>query len=438
MGRQGSPGARAHPSPSGGASYARESATSRRVALLDGTTTWSDCIVALTYLVNSRRLVRGAAIERYERAFAKLVGTRHAISFASARIGFYGVLRALGVGRGDEVLLPVPTHIVVANAVRYTGAEPVYVDSEPDTYGIDLKLAEQRVSPRTKVLLLQHTFGIPTDIDAALSLARRHGILVVEDCVHALGATYDDRAVGSFGIAGFFSTEETKTISTTMGGMVVTDGDELAERLRSFQQTCAWPSVSLTRRYLAKLVLYHLVTQPRVHGYTRWLYTRLGRRNPLPGPTSEIDRRGGRPPDYEQRLSNAQAALGMRQLRRLDANVAHRRRVAQAYRTQLSEIGLAPPSSPSKAAPALVRYPVWVEDREAVLQAVSPRVGLGTWFTSVLEEADSPEYGSYEAGSCPVAEAIATHLINLPTHQRVTPEDVDSMVSALASAVAGR
>lgn len=427
---------RAEPSAHGRLSDLRESPTPRRVALLGGTTTATDCAVALTYLLNARRLIQGAMIERYERAFAERVGVRHGVSFASARVGLYGVLRALGVGEGDEVLLPVPTHIVVANAIRYTGARPVYVDSEPDTFGIDVKQMEGRLSPRTKVVLLQHTFGIPTDIDGALSVARRHGLFVIEDCVHALGATYGDRTVGSFGIAGFFSTEETKTISTTMGGMVVTDSADLADRLRSFQETCAWPSRSLTRRYLAKLVLYHFLTQPRVHGYIRWLYTRLGRRNPLPGPTSEIDRRGGRPPHYEQRLSNAQAALGLRQLRRLDANVAHRRWVAQAYRTRLSESGLAAPSSPAKAVPAFVRYPLWIDDREAVLEAVSPRVGLGTWFTSVLEEADSPECGGYEAGSCPIAEAIATHLVNLPTHQRVTREDVDSIVSAIETAAA--
>ena len=433
-----SPASRAEPSTGDRGSDILESPTPRRVALLGGTTSWTDCLLALGYLANPRRLTRGTNIEKYEAAFAQRVGARHGASFASARVGFYGVLRALGVGEGDEVLVPVPTHIVVANAVRYTGARPVYVDSERNTFGIDLKLVERHVSPRTKVLLLQHTFGIPVDLDRALSVARRHNLFVVEDCVHALGAGYDGRPVGSFGIAGFFSTEETKTISTTMGGMVVTDSAELAERLRSFQASCAWPSASMIRRYLAKLVVYHVLTQPRVHGYIRWLYTHLGRRNPLPGPTSEIDRRGGRPPDYEQRLSNAQAALGIRQLKRLDANVAHRRGVAQAYRMRLGQmIGAVPPSPPAKAVAALLRYPVWVDDREAVLRSVGPRVSLGTWFTSVLEEAESPAYGDYEPGSCPVAEAIATHLINLPTHQRVTPEDVESIVASLATELAG-
>src|SRR5207248_6324325 len=109
------------------------------------------------------------------------------------------------------------------NAIRYTGAKPVYVDCQLNTYNMDLKEAEQRITSRTRALVLQHTFGIPVDLDAALDLTRRYKLDLIEDCVHALGATYDGRQVGSFGRAAFFSTEETKTISTTMGGMAVTD-----------------------------------------------------------------------------------------------------------------------------------------------------------------------------------------------------------------------
>src|SRR5207244_5684423 len=131
------------------------------------------------------------------------------------------------------------THIVVANAIRYVGARPVYVDCRLDNYNMDLEQAERQITSRTKVLILQHTFGIPADLDAALVLARRHGVEVGEDCVDALGTTYHGRPVGSFGRAAFFSTEETKTISTTMGGVAVTDDPVLAGQLQAFQASCA-------------------------------------------------------------------------------------------------------------------------------------------------------------------------------------------------------
>lgn len=407
----------------------------RRVALLGGTTTWRDCAVALRYLVNPGWLVEGPAIAEYERAFAGQVGVRYACSFAAGRVGLYGLLRVLGIGEGDKVLIQVPTHIVVANAVRYTGARPVYVDCRLEDYNMDLEQAERRITSGTKALVLQHTFGIPADLEAAAALANRHGLVLIEDCVHALGATFDGRQVGSFGRAAFFSTEETKTISSTMGGMVATDDPELAKRVRAFQEDCSWPSHSLTTRYILKLILYHLLTHPYLHPYPRAIYDLVGRRNPLPQATGEEEMRGARPAHYEQRLSNGQAAIALRQIRRLESNLAHRQAVAARYSVLLSPLGLKLPQSSPKAEPAFVRYPVWVEDRPAAIRATAPHAVLGTWFTSVLEEALSPVIAGYQPGSCPRAEAAAQHLVNLPTHLRVTEQDAEVIVQAIANSI---
>jgi perosamine synthetase len=412
-----------------------ERVTNRCLATLGGTTTLADCLVALRYLADPRELIQGPAIASYEQAFAQQVGVRHAYSFSSGRVGLYGLLQAIRIGPGDEVLLQVPTHMVVANAVRYTGARPVYVDCRLDTYGIDLEEAERLVTPRTKALIIQHTFGIPTDLEAAVDLANRYGLELIEDCVHALGAKYDGRQVGSFGRAAFFSTEETKTISTTMGGMAVTDDAELAASLEAFQASCSWPARSTTARYLVELVLYHLVFEPHLHRYVRKIYELAGERNPLPGPTTSDEARGLKPPNYELRLSNAQAALGLRQLRSLDENVAHRRAVSDLYTSRLSELGIRTFEAPAKAEPALVRYPVRVRNRAATLRAVAPHAALGTWFTSVLQESLSPSYGDYVEGSCPRAESAAGELVNLPTNPRVTERDVEAITSGLAGMI---
>ena len=148
---------------------------------------WSGLPDPLRYLAWPDKLIRGASIAEFEQAFAARIGTRFAISFAAGRVGVYGILRSLGIGREDEVLLPAPTHIVVANAIRYTGARPVYVDCELETFNIDLAQAASRVTPRTKALILQHGFGIPVDLDLASELAER-GVVLIEDCVHALGS----------------------------------------------------------------------------------------------------------------------------------------------------------------------------------------------------------------------------------------------------------
>jgi dTDP-4-amino-4,6-dideoxygalactose transaminase len=412
-----------------------EKSARRRLALLGGTTTLSDCLAALRCLATASKVIRGSKIAEYEHVFAQTIGVQFASSFCSGRVGFYGLLHALGVRAGDEVLIQVPTHIVVANAIRYCGARPVYVDCSPDTYNMDLAEAERRITPRTKVLLIQHTFGIPADLERALALARRHRLFVIEDCVHALGARYEGRMVGGFGHAAFFSTEETKTISTTMGGMVVTGDPDLAAKIVKFKESCPWPSAWLVARYALKFVLYYFLTEPYLHRYTRKMYEGIGKRHPLPRPTSRRELLGERPAQYEQRLSNVQAVLGLRQLERLDENLSHRRAIANLYRQLLSELDLKQPQPPVNAEPAFVRYPVWVENRERVVAATVPFLVLGTWFTSVLEEAVTPGHGDYETGTCPVAEGAARHLINLPTHPRVGVSDAETIVAAVARAI---
>jgi dTDP-4-amino-4,6-dideoxygalactose transaminase len=402
---------------------------------LGGTTTWADCRSALRLLAEPGRLVDGPQIVAYEQAFAASIGVRHAISFGHGRVALFGILRALGAGPGDEVLVPVPTHIVVANAVRYTGAKPVFVDCQRGSWNVDLDLANRLVTARTRALLLQHTFGTPADIDGALEFGRRHGVAVVEDCVHALGASHRGQPVGSFGNAAFFSTEETKTISSTMGGMAVTDDGELAAKLRAFQARCAPPSRALVTRYVLKLLGYHLLTQPHVHWFTRPMYERLGRRNPLPGPTSEAERAGRLPAGYEQRLSNAQAALALSQLNRLQANVRHRRMIASVYARRLGPLGGMPPPCADEDEAVLVRYPLIVSDRQAAVRTIAPHAVPGLWFTSVLEESDTPARGGYRAGSCPDAERAARHLINLPTHPRVTEADAERIAAAAGAAL---
>lgn len=403
----------------------------RHAALQGGTTTFTDCLVGLRLLADPRALEEGPAITEYEQAFAQLIGVRYAFSFAHGRVGLYGLLRVLGVGPGDEVLLQVPTNIVVANAIRYTGAQPVYVDCRLDTYNMDLELARHRITPRTKALVLQHTFGMPADVDGALALAREHGLDVIEDCVHALGASYGGRPIGSLGRAAFFSSEHTKTISTTMGGMVVTDDSEVAKQMAAFQRSCAWPPARLVARYVLKLVLHHVLTQPYVHRYWRTVYNAMGQRHPLPRPTTATEVRGERPANYERRLSNVQAALGLRQLRRLEHNVAHRRVVAQIYQEALRAAGFDVPNPPAAAEPAFVRYPVWVEDPATTVRTARRYASLGTWFTSVLEEAVTPECAGYVMGSCPRAEAAARHLVNLPTNPLVTPEHAAIIVATI-------
>jgi dTDP-4-amino-4,6-dideoxygalactose transaminase len=399
-----------------------------------GTTTLGDCLAVAGTLARPGRLVDGPAIDEYEGAFARRIGVTDAVSFASGRLALYFILKALGVGEGDEVLIQVPTHIVVANAIRFTGATPVYVDCTTTNYNMDLDLAANRITPRSRVLLLQHTFGIPVDLDAAQRLADEHGLDIVEDCVHALGSRFDGRPIGSFGRAAFFSTEETKMISSAMGGMAVTSDPAIADELRRSQVHCPAPSRFMVARHLVQQVVYHLATHPAIHRYTEPLYDFARKRLELgitPGATSSDEIEGLRPSGYEMRFGNGQAIVALRQLERLDANLAHRRAIARRYLAELPELGYRVPGPPGRAETAYVRFPIRVADREEADRIAGRRAVLGRWFTSVLQLSDHPGVAGYTSGSCPTAETLATQLMNLPTHPRMTDDDVTALLELL-------
>ena len=211
-------------------------------------------------------------------------------------------------------------------------------------------------------------------------------------------------------------------ISTTMGGAGVTSDPRLAERLRAFQRECPPPGRSLTARRLAKLALYHVLTQPNVHTVTRPAYELLGEYQPLPVPTSDAELAGERPEHYEERLAAGQAEIALsaaRSARRQPGAPPPRRGRVREGRSARSGSPRRPwrttPSPPGCA------IPVRVKDREAAIGVLRKRMVPGTWFTSVQEEAVRPTINGYVAGTCPQAETAGRELVNLPTHPRVSP-----------------
>lgn len=175
---------------------------------------------------------KGSYITKFEEQFAATIATRHAISVCNGTVALHVALAALGIGPGDEVIVPTFTYIAPVNAVVYCGATPVFVDSDLQTWQIDPDDVYRRIGPRTKAIIAVHLYGHPAPMDALTALAREHGLFLIEDCAEAFGARYQHRHVGTFGDIATFSFYGNKTITTGEGGMVVTSDDMLAERVR--------------------------------------------------------------------------------------------------------------------------------------------------------------------------------------------------------------
>lgn len=385
-----------------------------------GTTSWKDCLSIIQSLNKGDPLQDGQYIRDYEKTAAEYHGVRYAFSFATGRMALYAILEALGIGRGDEVIIPAYTCVVVPNAILYRGATPIYVDINPATFNIDSKKIEAKITPKTKVILAQHTFGLPCDLDEIVEIAQRYGITVIEDCAPALGAEYKGKKVGSIGRVGFYSTDHTKMISTSTGGMVITDDEELASRIQQVYISSPFLSKLTIGKILFTFFTENFLYHPRFVFIGKWLAGLCSKANLFNFFLDEGKINKPTEYPYPARLSNIQAKIGIRQMHELEQNIAHRRKIACQYD---KIFGLYPQQfdgSPVDRKHVFLRYSFLITDRNLFRKKFRRYLGLGDWFSTIAIGRYKDFYRiCYREGECPVGEAVARHSANFPTHPKI-------------------
>lgn len=323
---------------------------------------------------------KGPEVQAFERAFSRFVGTAHGVAVTNGTVALHLALVSLGIGPGDEVIVPDLTFAATINAVLHCGATPVIVDVDRATWCLGREAVRQALSPRTRAIVPVHLYGRPAEIGPIVALAQARGIAVVEDCAEAHGARYDGRVVGSFGDVGCFSFYGNKLVSTGEGGMCLTGCDALARSLERLRD--------------------HGMAAGRAY----W-HDAVG---------------------YNYRLTNLQAALGRAQLDRVDHTLARNAAIAAAYREALAGIdGVRfPPPMPDHCQPvtwlACVQVPA--DRRDAVLAAGrAAEIEMRPFFhpLSVM-----PPYAPY-ARSCPTSVELSATGLNLPTSRAVDAQVVD-------------
>ena len=359
-------------------------------------------------------------------------------TFFKGRVALHAILRAAGIGAGDQVLLPGYTCVVVPNAVLYAGAEPVYLDIDPETYNLDLTAAAAGAGTlwdpqRTRAIIVQHTYGIPCDMDAVAELARRHDLLVIEDSCHTLGSTFKGNTVGSFGDAAFFSSQWSKPVTTGLGGWAVVNEPDLRARLEAELDTYRAPGAGETTLLYLQHLAYSLLFRPSLFWVIQGIYRKLGEWGLVISSSTGTELACRQPGDYHKRMAGLQRRQLRSLLRRADRIIAERRANTAIIEDQLAANGLPTVRLPEAYDPVYLRYPVPVPDKPAVLaEAKRRRIQLGDWFLSpVHPNRESWELAGYKAGLCPNAEHVSRHTVNLPTGD-VTRRDIEQAVAFLA------
>lgn len=327
---------------------------------------------------------KGKYIEEFEKQFSKFCNAKHGITTTNGTTALHLPLVALDIGKGDEVVVPTFTMIASAFAVVYTGATPVFVDCEPDTWNIDVNKIEEKITNKTKAIMPVHIYGHPVDMDPLFEIAEKHGLRVIEDAAEAHGAEYKGKRVGCFGVAGCFSFYANKIITTGEGGMILTNDDNLAEKIRELKDLAH----SKERRFLHK---------------------RIG---------------------FNCRMTNLQAAIGVAQMKNINKLIEMRRKNAKLYNSLLSDIkGIVLPQEKEWAKNVYWMYAIVLEDsfgisRDEFMKKLKEKgIGTRTFFIPMHEQPILKKMG-LSGTNYPVADYISERGLYLPSSSSLTEDDI--------------
>jgi perosamine synthetase len=336
----------------------------------------------------------GSSITDLEREFAQYCGCKHGVTVNSGSSALQLAVSAAGIGRGDEVLVSSSTNIATALAVIHNGGIPVPVDAEEETWNLNLDLIEPLITPRTRAIMPVHLYGHPVDMDKLMEIARKHNLVVIEDCAESHGATCRGKMTGSYGDMGCFSFYANKVITTGEGGMVVTDDEAFAERIRLL-------------RNLA-------FTKPRF-------------RHEIAG--------------YNFRLTGYQAAMGLAQLRKIDRIITEKRRVAKTYHKYLADIpGLKLPAEMDWAFNVYWMYAVVVLPEFGLsrdeLTEILYRGGIETrtFFCPMNQQPVLKTLPGFRDVPCPVADRLWETGLYLPSSWNLSEEMIEQIAVSIRGA----
>ena len=360
-------------------------------------------IESVVEVLRSDWLTTGPKVREFEEAVADFAGTRYAVAFSSGTAALHGAAFAAGLEAGDEAITTPMTFCATANCVLYMGAKPVFADIVPDTLNIDTDKVAELITPRTKAILPVDFAGHPVDLDVILELADQHGLIVIEDAAHALGAEYQGKKVGGISHMTMFSLHPVKHITTGEGGIITTNDPYLAQRLKMFRTHGIDPDRRLN--------------QADTDG--SWFYemTELG---------------------FNYRLTDIGSALGLSQLKRLPELVSRRREIAAEYSEQLKDVpGIVLPVENQDRFSSWHIYTIRLDTaklnvgRREVFEALrAENIGVNVHYIPVHLHPYYRDKFGYARGDYPIAEDCYDRLITLPLFPDMSESDVDDVVKA--------
>ena len=360
-------------------------------------------------------------IEEFEQRFAEIIGDGQTVSFAAGRMGFYALMQVLGIQAGDEVVLQGATCSVMVNAVLRNGATPVYADIDPETFGSSEAAIEKVLSPKTKMVVAQHSFGIPCDIQPIVELTQMKGVFLLEDCALTLGSSINEVVCGNFGDAALFSTDHSKPLNTLTGGFIYTKDSELFKKIKKVQSKSGSLSVKKQKKLWSQLLFERKYTSPDRYGRMQLLSMLRAKFKCTTHPFLDEDFGIGSSTSYPYpaKIPTFLAALGMFELERWERTAKKRKELFQLLlkiidEDSKKELPYVYFDSSRNIVPLRM---VWApENGTAVRSKLAKFVSTSwTWFMEPIIATSEPldKFG-YKEGCCPISEKIGSRMVNIP------------------------
>jgi len=335
----------------------------------------------------------GPFIKKFEELFAERVNRKHAIAVSNGSVALDAAIIALGIKAGDEVIMPSFTIISCAAAIVRVGAIPVVIDSDPITWNMNVNLIEEKITTRTKAIMVVHIYGLPVDMDPLMEIARKYNLKIIEDAAEMHGQAYKGRPCGSFGDISTFSFYPNKHITTGEGGIIVTDDKQIADHCRSLRNLCFNPE-------------------------KRFVHEELG---------------------FNFRMTNLQAALGLAQLERLDSFVTRKRQMGRYYTEKLSSLkGIKLPLQQTAFAENIywvygivLQEDVPFDAEQAMKKLAALNIGSRPFFWPMHEQPVFRKMGLFNGASCPVAERLARRGFYIPSGLALNSSQMDIVAAGV-------
>ena len=394
-----------------------------------------DIFLALSAFLNFRHWQHGDHIRQTENWFKEYFKTAEVFSFNSGRSALYFILKSFGIDKGDEVIIQAFTCVAVPEPVMWLGAKPIYADID-ESLNIDPGLLEELITSKTRAIIVQHTFGVPANLDAIKKITQKYNLRLIEDCCHALGAEYKKRKIGTFGDAAFFSFGRDKVISSVFGGMAIFPKKNKNINFyapRELYGQIKMPAKKWILKQLLHPLLFSLVLPLYNTGLGKLILALALKIGIIVKPVEVMELSGGRPSHFPALLPNALAVIAINQLKKLERFNRHRQTLASVYAHKLKDsTKIKLPAVNSGA--IYLRYNIFHPRSNNLLKMFKEKekIILGNWYKRVIDP-NGVNLGKvgYYPGLCKTAEKAAELSLNLPTYPNLKKEQAEKIAGLL-------